>query len=418
MMKYKFYNMEFMNYNTPKMKVVKKRGSAYISYGEDNKYPEYLDSLIQNAEHNAILQSKVDFISGEGFNIDGLTPEQVDFFVDNDMDGFATSITADYERYGGFCFKVIRSKDLSIVTNLQHVDFSKVRVNEKEDGYLIGDDWTVYRTNSVEIAPYDPNSPQPESLYYYKGSSKTTYPYPKYYGAIPAIETGIEIDNFHLNHVRNGFFIPTVFNFNNGIPEEEEQDIIERDIRGKFTGTDNAGKFLLSFNEDKDSAVTVDTFEPADLDKMFDVLAEQIQQKILVGHRVTTPSLFGVKTEGQLGGRMELVEGFELFKSIYASPVQKTICSIIEEVLDDNWSDLTVELKGLNPITERLNIIDIKDNLTDDELRASAGYDEREMSEIDAKLHRLNRLQPAIATKIIERLSDEEIMELYTGEKQ
>jgi hypothetical protein len=55
---------------------------------------------------------------------------------------------------------------------------------------------------------------------------------------------------------------------------------------------------------------------------MFMQLNEQVQQEILMSHRVTSPMLFGIKTEGQLGGRNELIEAYEAFQTSYVEPRQ------------------------------------------------------------------------------------------------
>ncbi len=59
-----------------------------------------------------------------------------------------------------------------------------------------------------------------------------------------------QVANFHNNNLRNNFWGGYLINFNNGIPTPEEQGDIERQIKRKFSGTDNAGRFVVTFNDD------------------------------------------------------------------------------------------------------------------------------------------------------------------------
>ncbi len=79
-------------------------------------------------------------------------------------------------------------------------------------------------------------------------------------------------------------------------------------IKRKFSGTDNAGRFVVTFNDDVSKAPTLEPLTPSDMDKQFEILNKTVQQEIFISHRVVNPMLFGVKTEGQLGGRQEMVE--------------------------------------------------------------------------------------------------------------
>ena len=44
-----------------------------------------------------------------------------------------------------------------------------------------------------------------------------------------------------------------LINFNNGIPNEEERRLLEHKIAQKFSGSSNAGKFILAFNDNRDA---------------------------------------------------------------------------------------------------------------------------------------------------------------------
>ncbi len=77
----------------------------------------------------------------------------------------------------------------------------------------------------------------------------------EYMGGLAYIEADCQIANFHNNNLRNNFWGGYLINFNNGIPTPEEQGDIERQIKRKFSGTDNAGRFVVTFNDDVSKAL-------------------------------------------------------------------------------------------------------------------------------------------------------------------
>ena len=44
----------------------------------------------------------------------------------------------------------------------------------------------------------------------------------------------------------NGLAPSMLINFNNGTPNQEQRELIEQRIAQKFSGSSNAGKFILS----------------------------------------------------------------------------------------------------------------------------------------------------------------------------
>ena len=126
-----------------------------------------------------------------------------------------------------------------------------------------------------------------------------------YYYALPdwisALQFSVgegEISNLHINNIMNGFLPAVMINFNNGVPAPEERETIEDLVQAKFTGTDNAGRFMLSFNDSVDTKPTIDAIQIDNLHEKFEYVADYAQDRILVAHRITSPLLFGIRTEG------------------------------------------------------------------------------------------------------------------------
>ncbi|BCV05381.1 MAG: hypothetical protein CM15mV105_260 [uncultured marine virus] len=64
----------------------------------------------------------------------------------------------------------------------------------------------------------------------------------------------------------------------------------------------------------------------------------------MTGHRVTSPMLLGVKTEGQLGGRDELMQAFEIIPKHSCKTYQEHILKTLEKILlvNDIQTDLQI----------------------------------------------------------------------------
>jgi hypothetical protein len=227
-----------------------------------------------------------------------------------------------------------------------------------------------------QIPAFDPDNRIGKQLFYYRAYSAgvKVYPLPEYLGGTAYIELDVEIANFHVNNIKNNFWGSYLINFPNGIPTPEESDAIERQMKMKFGGTDNAGRFLVNFSDSPETKPELTPLTPSDLDKQFDILNKTVQQEIFVAHRVTSPMLFGVKTEGQLGGRAEMVESYEIFKATYIEDRVQRIERSVNYLASFNGVT-GLKLQPTEPISEQLTEASLLQILTRDELREKAGYE-------------------------------------------
>ena len=150
------------------------------------------------------------------------------------------------------------------------------------------------------------------------------YPIPRYNGALNAIETSTEISKFHLNSINNNFAGNFIINFNNGEPDEETKGEIEKKIKEKFSGADNAGKFMVAFNDSKDNGVTVERIQDDNFDKKYESLRTDTYKEIFVAFRAI-PQLFGYSLEGTGFNKQEFIEAYELYNKTTVIPIQKDL---------------------------------------------------------------------------------------------
>jgi hypothetical protein len=370
--------------------MLENKAGKYITYGAFNEYPYYLlDNYRRSSKHNAIVNGKVNYIVGGGWQPgEKMTVEQqaryAKFFdglsEHDDLNDITEKLVLDLELFNGFAVAVTWNK-MGTIAKMEHIPFEKIRVDKDERMFQVAD-WyddamvQLYpKIGDVEKIPaFDADNRIGKQLFYYRvyAAGVKSYPLPEYMGGLAWIEADVQVANFHNNNLRNNFWGGYLINFNNGIPTPEEQGDIERQIKRKFSGTDNAGRFVVTFNDDVSKAPTLEPLTPSDMDKQFEILNKAIQSEIFISHRVVNPMLFGVKTEGQLGGRQELVEAYELFKATYVNDRVRKVERMMNYLGSFNGVE-GMELIPVEPITERLSEQALLQIMTPEELREKAG---------------------------------------------
>jgi hypothetical protein len=130
---------------------------------------------------------------------------------------------------------------------------------------------------------------------------------------------------------------------NNGIPAPEERDTIEDMISQKFTGTRNAGRFMLSFNDDKDRQPTIDTIQVDSLHEKYTYVSEYAQDRILVAHRITSPLLMGIRTavNGFSSNSEEMQTAYSILQTMTIEPFQNLILNQLDTALvEGGWGSI------------------------------------------------------------------------------
>lgn len=306
------------------------RGKEFICWGEDNAYPQYLYDLYLNVTSlHSIIDGVVTYILGNKIN------------SSEDLSDLIRDIALSYCVYGGFVLGVYRNK-LGSIAKIEVLDLRNVRTNKKNTKFWYSEDFCngyVSKNKTVVYPSFEKDSTEPVSIYYYKNNKYQTYPIPYYVGAITACEIEKSIDEYHLNSINNGFQGSCLFNFNNGQPEETEQEDIVNAIEEKFTGKENAGRIIVSFNDDKDHQVEVTPLNPTDFSDRYNSLAERARSQIFISWR-TTPNIMGLPTETTGFNSQEYSSAFKLFNTTVISPIQKTIIGCLKELID---LDITIE---------------------------------------------------------------------------
>ena len=323
-------------------------GKDYIEWGDNNAYPEYLYSLAESVPTlRSIINGTVDFIAGDEVTIIPINPA----WEPGQMNGRGDTIeqqVADLGRddctIGGFAIQVIRGRD-GRPCETYYLPIRFLRANKECDVFYYCEDWTKkYGKKDVVIYPAfipgleekwfeltdEERNAHASSILFVKTDKTRTYPLPVYAAAVKACETERMVDEYHLNSVANGFNPSMIINFNNGVPTDQMKEQIEKDIDEKFGGPKNAGRFIISFNPNKESATTFEVPQITDFGEKYKALAETCRERIFNSFRAY-PNIFGLSTATGFSVE-EFDSAFKLYNRTMVRPVQRMIADAYDKI--------------------------------------------------------------------------------------
>jgi len=365
--------MEFIQLNQYEERSYRETANkmGFVNYGDDNLFPQYLVDLYHSsATHNALSTTIAMMIFGEGF--DATTLDGRLAFDQWNLNDELRKACLDFKIQGGFALEVNWSIDRTTIANVSHLPFENIRsgfVNEDEkvEYYYYSKDWNDKREEPSEICTFNPerNIEHPTQILYVKPFSPGSFYYPKpdYVGSINYIELDKEIGVYHINNMKNGMSPSFSIHFKNGIPPQEERNRIRMDIERQLSGASNAGKFIVTYSDDPDRKPDFEPFQLSDAHNQYQFLSEEVTSKIMVGHRVTSPQMFGVAVPGKLGGGGELAEASELFEKNVIAPARQVVTEAVKTLL--NAAGLDAQLVQLSEEPQEVNLDGCVDYLTD-----------------------------------------------------
>lgn len=314
----------------PQYKEELNKSKGYVSYGADNKYPDFLwGQYLRSSVLQAICNGTCDFVCGRGFAISDLLASYKNEpnKVGDTLEDVIRKCCLDYMIFGGFAVNPSFDKDGNLV-EVYWLDFKSVRLND-EDGMptkaYISRDWTKSSIKPIERDVFNGKNRKGSPVFYYQGHiTRGIYPVPMYVGSLAAIETGASIQNFHLHNIKNNLLSGAIVNFPNGVPTDEVKKEIERGLKRAFAGDGNAGALFLNFCANKDLAVTISKLQDDNFDKKFDQLEKSTIKNTFIAFRAT-PVLFGLNPENNGFSKTEFLEAFELYNETMVKPIQRDL---------------------------------------------------------------------------------------------
>ncbi len=369
--KYHLVKVEFDQAQQPKFE--EKKGKNYVEFGARNNYSNYLIELFgESPKHGAIVKGKVNYIYGKGFediqknaNTQGETWNQI----------LKRSVLDD-ELHGGYYLQVIYNT-LGNIADIYHIEFQKVRASKDLSKFYIKDDWTLsdFKEQAREYNAFDPSNPTGAQILFVKqyNPKSDVYPLPSYFQGLNYIESDIQVSRHILGNAKHNFVATKLINFNNGLPQEEEQAEVERDLKNKFSNSEG-DRVVIAFNPSKENAIDIVDLGQTSLTKEdFTNINNLIQQEIFASHQITSPSLFGIKTEGQLGGRSEIRDAYQIFANTYVNERQQAHEEIFSKLM--NLAGIPGEhtITPVEPLGFEFSENVMSANMTRDEIREKLG---------------------------------------------
>jgi hypothetical protein len=348
------------SYTTPKVKEVKNQD--FVSYGDDNNYYQYLiDRYNGSPTNNAAINGISQLIFGKGLDAtdSNKKPDQYAQMKSLFTDDCVMKLVNDLKLLGQCAMQVIYNELHTEILMVEHFPVETLRAERaNEDGDILGyyyyHNWTEYRKgDELDRYPAFGTSKEGMEILFVKPYKTGFYYYSPvdYQGGLQYAELEEEISNYHLNNIMNGLAPSMLINFNNGVPDEEQRELIEQRIYEKFSGTSNAGKFILAFNDDSTQSASIEPVQLSDAHNQYQFLSDESMRKIMVAHRIVSPMLLGIKDNTGFGNNAdELKTASQLMDNTVIRPFQNLLIKSFDQILAYNDIALNLYFKTLQPI--------------------------------------------------------------------
>ena len=334
-------SIEFSAANLPTFEEVI-NNKEFVYWGSDNLWPQHsIDLYNYSSILRAALNSIRDGVIGKDMLVNG---EPANLVLANSTESvydIYKKIVVDSVIHNGFSLNTVKRKDGEGIAEFYHMDISKIRsgkvdIQDRVKSYYYCPDWSNTRKYTpVELPAFNLMDEEPSQVYFYKTYQPAQFYYPvnEWISARMAAEIDVEIKNYHLNNLRNGYHSGVVFSMNNGVPGEEERSAIYRHLEDRYTSTNNSGALIVTFSDDKEHEPTITPFANNATPDMFIQLNDMVNQTILSSNRISNPALLGIQTAGQLGNKDQYKEGYEHFLETVVIPIQEKLIRELEKIL-------------------------------------------------------------------------------------
>ena len=394
-------NIQFVNLSQYEPPIItESKRDNWVEFGGENNYFQFLiDRYNHSTTNAAIINNVTRLIYGRGLGVLNADRKPNEYAQVKSLfhDDCIRKIVMDRKLLGQFALQVHYNQSKSKILKAYHMPVNLLRAEKcnkdgEIEGYYYSDDWTDTRKFEPKRIPafgFGGKNELIEIIYSkpYNVGMKY-YAYPDYQGSLPYALMEQEIADFLINDVQNGFSPTMIVNFNNGVPTEEQMNIIDSKVKAQLTGP-KGKKVITSFNENADLRTTVDPISLNDAPEHYQYLSEECMRKIMLGHNVTSPLLFGVaSTNGFSSNADELKNSAVLFDNMVIRPIQDEIIAAFEQVLHFNGLSVRLFFKTLQP----LEFTDLENAITEEQVQEETGT---ELSKHDCGLDAI--AEPLIA---------------------
>ena len=339
----------------------------FVEWGKGNNYPGYLLDLYNNVTTlRSIINGNIDFITGDDVTIlplgdrfaEGIMNTRGDLITE-----IVRDLAKDYNLYGGFALQIIRDHN-GDVAEIYYIDMRFIRSNKENDVFYYNEHWEKGGRKDVIIYPKflrnldwtslsdEERNRHASSILFVKNVHTQVSPAPMYAASVLSCEIEKAISQYHWNSLNNNFCPDIIINFNNGDPGDEIKEEIVSDLEEKFSGYQNGKRFMVSFNKDRMSAVTIDAIKTDDFSERYKALEESCRRQIFAAFRAQ-PLLFGLNSDVSTGfSTDEFEQSFKLYNRTQIRPAQRLIADAFDRIYGSKGV-LTIKPFSLESDTEQ-----------------------------------------------------------------
>jgi hypothetical protein len=387
--------IELSQYTTPV--ITEQRNEGWVDFGKKNDYYQFLIDRFQNsATNNAVINNICKLIYGRGITALDASKKPTDYanFLSLVSSDDIKRIISDTKMLGQSAIQVHYNKKREVIKFL-HLPVNLIRSEKcNEDGEILGyyysDNWQKTREyKPIRYDAFGTSNSEVEILMIQPYSAGMKYySYVDYQGALDYCMLEEKVSEYLINEVSNSFAPTSIINFNNGQATPEQKRQISEDVTNKLTGS-TGKKVIISFNDNPEAKTTIDTIQLQKAADQYQYLSDESRNKILVGHNVTSPLLFGIATStGFSSNADELKNSAILFDNMVIRPYQELIVEAFDKILAVNNISLNLEFVPLQPL--------------DSSGELASGGSKRIIDGI-------NSLSPLVANKVLESMTANEI---------
>lgn len=390
--------LELNAYTTPTIQESKR--DNWVEFGEDNNYFQFIiDRYVGSTTNSSVINNVSRLIYGRGLSaLDAnKKPNEYAQMMALFHKDCIRKIVLDRKMFGQFAIQVHYSKDHKKILKAYHMPVNLLRAEKcnkdgEIEGYYYSDNWEDTKKYVPKRIPaFGYSNEQVEILYskpYAVGMKY--YSLPDYQGGLPYAKLEEEIADYLINEVQNGFSGTKVVNFNNGVPTEEQQQIIKSKVLSQLTGS-RGQKVIVAFNNNQESKTTVDDLPLNDAPEHYTYLSEECVKKIMLAHNVTSPLLFGLgSANGFSSNADEIKNASILFDNMVIKPIQDEIIETFDKVLYFNGINLKLFFKTLQP----LEFVDLENAQNEEQVAEETGTELSKDYEVAQSLIDLGEDEP------------------------
>lgn len=310
-------------------------GQQWVQWGTKNIYPMYMEGLYKDVPTlQSIINGTTDFVVGDGVSTSNFLFEKQVNSKGETIEELVNAIVKDLLIYGCFAINVLRNK-LGNVAELHYLNAKYVRSDKNNEWFYYSKDFASKSSGRCKCTVYpkfDADAKDPSSVFFFKTDRNSVYGTSVWASATIAAELQKKINEYHINNINNNFSASFVVNMNNGVPTDEVREEIEEAFDEKFCGVENSGRFVLTFNNDKDHACTIEKVDSEDYGDKYATLSKRSQNELFVAFGAH-PVLFGLPTENSGFNDQDFSEAFKLYNRVKIRPLQKKIGNCFDKIL-------------------------------------------------------------------------------------